>query len=776
MIRRFKMKKLLSIALAFCLAMGVCMGFSANVKHAKADAVEDVQALLLDYFNGGYYVKDTQFINVDNSASNFHAGANQLVRRTEYTPGRLYMSNSEGTINSGYKDVGTNMAHFKINKDYEDKVDFTVKNTSVEKYFTDLKELASLAAAGSWEASLDDKGIQQYTMSIKVIDKVQDWQWVHFIAPMWIGSTNALTQVVIKETSALILELWSNSTEFARAEIKKMTELVGNEAHNFTKKDKVSEFYTIYGNLASDKGSVEYNGETLTQCLKMEGSTEITFTAPAGTLTLVFGGNVTASGQKVLVDGESYNVGKDGVAEIPLEAGTHIITKSASINLFYMLYNYEGCTVHTPGEVATCLTHQVCTTCGLVLEKPFGHSGGKATCEAQANCETCGVAYGKLGAHEDTIGDGRCDVCGLNLSLLKVHDFTESGIESTLFTIIGSLSTSKGTVDYLGRELTQCLKMEDATSISFTTTSAATITLVFGEAETYKKVKIDGDTYYTDGNAMVSVDLVKGDHTIKKGDSINLFYITILSTCTEHIPGEEATCQNAQTCTECGEVIVKKLDHTGGTATCQAQAKCSDCGEAYGELGDHTGGTATCEAPAKCETCGVDYGELGDHVDANSDNACDVCGYSWATQEPGQGGSEILVFSEVRSINKNTVVYGDDDAGFIVTTGNYSSSIMELEISKDGKSFSHVLLTGSNKKALNIKANKSGVMTVYFTVIDGNLDPKEGKVTFGTETCTTDTSGVWYSLKINVTAGQTYTLVTDANRLVLCGVEFTPAE
>ena len=67
--------------------------------------------------------------------------------------------------------------------------------------------------------------------------------------------------------------------------------------------------------------------------------------------------------------------------------------------------------------------------------------------------------------------------------------------------------------------------METATSIKFSLEKPMTLTLVFGLAEKGKKVKVDGTTYTTDDNARVTVQLAAGDHEIKKGDSINLFYI-----------------------------------------------------------------------------------------------------------------------------------------------------------------------------------------------------------------------------------------------------------
>ncbi len=104
----------------------------------------------------------------------------------------------------------------------------------------------------------------------------------------------------------------------------------------------------------------------------------------------------------------------------------------------------------------------------------------------------------------------------------QVHDFTANGLNSSFFSISGNLSSSKGTVTYDGKTLTQCLKMETATSISFNAGSAGKLTLVLGDASA--AIKVDG-TKYSASNGIVTVDLSAGEHTITKGDSTNLFYM-----------------------------------------------------------------------------------------------------------------------------------------------------------------------------------------------------------------------------------------------------------
>ena len=105
----------------------------------------------------------------------------------------------------------------------------------------------------------------------------------------------------------------------------------GTVVHNFHESGKTSQYFTINGNLSSSKGTITYNGLTLTQCLKLESSTSITFTmAEAGTITLVF--NPSASCK---IDGQKYT-SETNVIVLNLEAGTHVITKADSTNLYYI--------------------------------------------------------------------------------------------------------------------------------------------------------------------------------------------------------------------------------------------------------------------------------------------------------------------------------------------------------------------------------------------------------------------------------------------------------
>ncbi|MEK4248906.1 pectate lyase family protein [Paenibacillus sp. FSL W7-1287] len=107
----------------------------------------------------------------------------------------------------------------------------------------------------------------------------------------------------------------------------------GQYVHNFTTDGTTSNFFNIQGNLSTSKGTVSYNGLTLTQCLKIESSTSITFTTTTSTtLTLVLN---SADGTKIKVDGTSHTI-SGGIVTVSLSPGAHTITKDSVSNLYYM--------------------------------------------------------------------------------------------------------------------------------------------------------------------------------------------------------------------------------------------------------------------------------------------------------------------------------------------------------------------------------------------------------------------------------------------------------
>lgn len=107
-----------------------------------------------------------------------------------------------------------------------------------------------------------------------------------------------------------------------------------------------------------------------------------------------------------------------------------------------------------------------------------------------------------------------------------VCSFSKTGVpSSSVFTVMGNGSDSKGSATYCGQTYTTCLKMESTTSIKFTLAEAMSLTLVFGDAET-TSFKLDG-AKYTGTTSTYTMDVAAGSHEITKADTRNLFLIVL---------------------------------------------------------------------------------------------------------------------------------------------------------------------------------------------------------------------------------------------------------
>lgn len=154
----------------------------------------------------------------------------------------------------------------------------------------------------------------------------------------------------------------------------------------------------------------------------------------------------------------------------------------------------------------------------------------------------------------------------------QIHNFTLNGTNSTFYTISGNLSTGKGTVNYNGLELTQCLKMESATSITFTNAADGNLTLVF--VEPAATVKVDGTKYTASGDGIITVPVSAGAHTISKADTANLFYMVyadesgmVTETTTTAKPDETTTAKpDESTTAKPDETTTAKPDESTTTA------------------------------------------------------------------------------------------------------------------------------------------------------------------------------------------------------------------
>ena len=176
-----------------------------------------------------------------------------------------------------------------------------------------------------------------------------------------------------------------------------------SEVHSFTANGKTDPegFFSISGNTSTSKGSVVFNNEQLTTCLKIESSTNISFNAKSdGTLVLVFGGTTNASGTKIKLDGVSFVIPTNQILELSVGAGSHSVTKDSSINLFYMAFVPKTEAPHTHSFECEVTDEATCTEEGLLTY----------TCD-------CGESYTeKTDALGHSYTDGVCSSCGDTLT------------------------------------------------------------------------------------------------------------------------------------------------------------------------------------------------------------------------------------------------------------------------------------------------------------------------------------------------------------------------
>lgn len=160
-------------------------------------------------------------------------------------------------------------------------------------------------------------------------------------------------------------------------------------------------------------------------------------------------------------------------------------------------------------------------TSGVV--KVFGESNASGEGGSTGGGETGGSTGGTEGGSTVIPIDGTVLVT-----------FTGSKPSSSIVTVSGNYSTSKGTATIDGTSYSTCVKMESATNISVTVDKEVTMTLYFSSADTKTNAKIDGKKP-AEVNAVIdstaktmTVTLDAGSHTITKQDTCNLFGIKLV--------------------------------------------------------------------------------------------------------------------------------------------------------------------------------------------------------------------------------------------------------
>ncbi len=107
----------------------------------------------------------------------------------------------------------------------------------------------------------------------------------------------------------------------------------------------------------------------------------------------------------------------------------------------------------------------------------------------------------------------------------EVCSFTGSKPSSSFVTVSGNYSTSKGSVAYNGTTYKTAVKMESSTKITFTLSSEADVTFVFGGSTSAagKAFKLNGSALTLGSDGKLTKTLSAGSYTMTKSASINLF-------------------------------------------------------------------------------------------------------------------------------------------------------------------------------------------------------------------------------------------------------------
>ena len=227
-----------------------------------------------------------------------------------------------------------------------------------------------------------------------------------------------------------------------------------SKVHNFTTSDANSSFFVISGNLASNKGTVTYNGLTLTQCLKMESSTSIKFTAPsAGKLTLVFG----ESGKNVKINGKKNASDSNCIVTVDVAAGSVEITKGDTMNLFYMIYTPSGTseTTHTHKYESKITKQATCTEAGVLTYTCTSTTG---TCDKPSYTEAIKATGHKYStewtidvAPTDTTPGSKSHHCTVCDAKTDVTEIPATGIVEKPLTITASKTEADKTVTFTAK-------------------------------------------------------------------------------------------------------------------------------------------------------------------------------------------------------------------------------------------------------------------------------------------------------------------------------------
>ena len=236
------------------------------------------------------------------------------------------------------------------------------------------------------------------------------------------------------------------------------------------------------------------------------------------------------SSVKTLVGGTSYNNFDTNSSLMYAYAADKAADVPAIVEGFYGAgrLNHGDIDFVIPDETVVTNGHQQPWPALASLLDSYTSGVVKVFGESNAAGEGGSTGGGETGGS----GDGGSTVTPIEGTVLVT--FTDSKPSSSLVTVSGNYSTSKGTATIDGTSYSTCVKMESATNISVTVDKKVTMTLYFSSADTKTNAKIDGKKP-AEVNAVIdstaktmTVTLDAGSHTITKQDTCNLFGIKLV--------------------------------------------------------------------------------------------------------------------------------------------------------------------------------------------------------------------------------------------------------
>ncbi|MBF4464632.1 T9SS type A sorting domain-containing protein [Flavobacterium sp. LC2016-12] len=202
-------------------------------------------------------------------------------------------------------------------------------------------------------------------------------------------------------------------------------------------------------------------------------------------------------------------------------AGTQTLTSTSNNNQTVASGAAISSIVFTWGGTATDATVTGLPASGISFVK---NSTAKTITITGTPTATLSYSIATTGTGTVATGSGTITVTTGTPSGDQIHNFTTSGKTSSFYTITGNMNSTPGSVTYAGLTLTARLKIESSTSITYTTTSASTLTLVFDSNFT-GTIKVN-NVSYTASAGIVTASIPAGSNTITKGSVANLFYIS----------------------------------------------------------------------------------------------------------------------------------------------------------------------------------------------------------------------------------------------------------